>query len=75
MLDIILLSAYFSNKYKITEEIGPAFYNRLMKLYIYNITNEDLGTYNCLAKNSEGETSGEIEIYGKFGLLPVVYPI
>ena len=39
-----------------------------MKLYIFNITNEDLGTYKCLAKNSQGETSGEIELYGKFGL-------
>ena len=48
------------------EEKGrPAFYNKLMKLHIYNITHEDLGTYKCLAKNSQGETSGEIELYGK----------
>ena len=48
------------------EEKGrPAFYNKLMKLHIYNITHEDLGTYRCLAKNSQGETSGEIELYGK----------
>ena len=54
------------------EEKGrPAFYNKLMKLHIYNITQDDLGTYKCLAKNSQGETSGEIELYGKFGLLHI----
>ena len=51
------------------EEKGrPAFYNKLMKLHIYNITHEDLGTYRCLAKNSQGETSGEIELYGESSL-------
>ena len=57
-----------SGKYKMEEEKGrPAFYNKLMKLHIYNITHEDLGTYRCLAKNSQGETSGEIELYGESG--------
>ena len=60
----------FSGKYKMEEEkSGPAFYNKLMKLQIYNITHEDLGTYKCLAKNSQGETSGEIELYGEFGFV------
>ena len=49
------------------EEKGkPAFYNNLMKLHIYNITQEDLGKYQCLAKNPQGETSGEIDLYGMF---------
>ena len=40
----------------------------MMKLHIYNITEDDLGKYQCLAKNSQGETSGEIELYGRFNL-------
>ena len=44
----------------------PAFYNKLMKLHIYNITHEDLGKYRCIAKNPQGETSGEIQLYGTF---------
>ena len=49
------------------EEKGrPQFYNKLMKLHIHNITREDFGKYKCLAKNSQGETSGEIELNGKW---------
>ena len=36
-----------------------------MKLKIHNITENDFGKYRCLAKNSQGETKGEIELYGK----------
>ena len=62
----VIRFSFCSGKYKMEEEKGrPAFYNKLMKLHIYNITHEDLGTYKCLAKNSQGETSGEIELYGK----------
>ena len=47
------------------EEKGrPHFYNKLMILYIHNVTQEDFGTYKCLAKNSQGETSGEIDLNG-----------
>lgn len=42
----------------------PSYYNILMKLRIFNITSNDFGTYRCLAKNSQGETSGEISLYG-----------
>ena len=48
------------------EKGKPAFYNKLMKLHIYNIMKEDLGKYQCLAKNPQGETSGEIDLYGMF---------
>jgi len=51
-------------KYKFEEIVGePSFYNNLMKLKIFNITSSDFGTYSCLAKNSQGETSGEISLY------------
>ena len=54
-----------TGKYEIEEESGePSFYNTLMKLKIHNITESDFGLYQCLAKNSQGETSGEISIYG-----------
>ena len=33
--------------------------------YIQNVTESDYGKYYCLAKNSQGETSGEIALYGK----------
>jgi hypothetical protein len=29
------------------------------------VTENDYGKYYCLAKNSQGETSGEIALYGK----------
>ena len=58
---------HFRGKYQMEEEKGrPQFYNKLMKLHIHNITREDFGKYKCLAKNSQGETSGEIELNGKW---------
>ena len=57
----------FRGKYQIEEEEGrPRFYNKLMKLHIHNITQEDFGKYKCSAKNSQGEASGEIELNGKW---------
>ena len=65
---------HFRGKYQMEEEKGrPQFYNKLMKLHIHNITREDFGKYKCLAKNSQGETSGEIELNGKW--LRSKYPI
>ena len=42
----------------------PAFYNIRMKLKIHNVSESDFGIYRCLAKNSQGETTGDIELYG-----------
>jgi len=37
-----------------------------MKLKIQNVTESDFGKYFCLAKNSQGETQGEIALYGEW---------
>ena len=54
------------NKFVATVDEGsPSYYNSLMRLQILNVTQEDLGKYSCKAKNSLGETDGEITLYGK----------
>ena len=35
-----------------------------MKIRISNVSEADFGLWRCLAKNSQGETSGEIKLYG-----------
>ena len=40
-----------------------------MKLSIHNVSAADFGTYRGMAKNSQGQTTGDIEIYGKFSSL------
>jgi hypothetical protein len=53
-------------KFELSQVSGqPSFYNIQMKLKVLNVTEEDLGTFRCLAKNSQGETSGEINLYGQ----------
>jgi len=53
-------------KFELSRKTGePSFYNVVMKLTVYNITEADFRTYRCLAKNPQGETSGEISLYEK----------
>lgn len=46
-----------------TIEGKPAFYNIRMKLKIFNVSESDFGKYQCKAKNTQGETTGDIELY------------
>ncbi|ODN02458.1 Neurotrimin, partial [Orchesella cincta] len=39
-------------------------YRSFMRLKIRNLTNNDFGTFKCVAKNSLGETDGNIKLYG-----------
>ena len=40
-------------------------YKMYMRLKIRNLTKSDFGVFKCVAKNSLGETDGNIKIYGK----------
>ena len=63
----IIFLLFRPGKYEMEQiEGNPAFYNIRMKLKIYNVSMADFGNYRCLAKNSQGETTGDIELYGNF---------
>jgi len=40
-------------------------YRMYMRLKIRNLTLTDYGVYTCVAKNSLGETDGNIKLYSK----------
>ncbi|XP_045133787.1 lachesin-like isoform X2 [Portunus trituberculatus] len=51
-------------KYYITERKGDVPYRTHMKLTIKSLKpDDDFGEYRCVAKNSRGETEGEIKLY------------
>jgi len=50
-------------KYEIEEEYQG--YKTTMKLKIHSLSNEDFGSFKCLAKNTLGEKEGLIRVYGK----------
>ena len=54
-----------SKKYKSENEPGTPSFKMHMKLTIFNVSEEDLGKYKCIAKNPRGETDGTIRLYGK----------
>ncbi|XP_017763358.1 PREDICTED: contactin-6-like [Eufriesea mexicana] len=52
-----------SNKYKITSTTEKLPYKTRMTLTIYDLQEEDYGSYKCVAKNPRGETDGVIHLY------------
>lgn len=43
-------------------------YRMIMKLHIHNVSASDFGSYRCVAKNSLGETDGNIKLYSEYKL-------
>ncbi|OAD53015.1 Neurotrimin [Eufriesea mexicana] len=66
-----------SNKYKITSTTEKLPYKTRMTLTIYDLQEEDYGSYKCVAKNPRGETDGVIHLYSKCCLFAHVlkYPV
>lgn len=44
-------------------------YKVIMKLHIRSVGPADFGSYRCVAKNSLGETDGNIKLYSTYGNL------
>ncbi|CAB0015446.1 unnamed protein product [Nesidiocoris tenuis] len=55
---------YEGKKYHIQSRSLELPYKTQMKLTIYRLRPQDLGTYKCVAKNPRGETDGSIRLYG-----------
>lgn len=55
-----------SKKYRSENVPGSPSFKIHMKLTIFNVNDDDLGQYKCVAKNPRGETDGTIRIYSKF---------
>ncbi|XP_076475383.1 lachesin isoform X2 [Bombus vancouverensis nearcticus] len=52
-----------SKKYKTTSTPEKPSYKTHMTLTIYDLQEEDYGSYKCVAKNPRGETDGTIRLY------------
>ncbi|XP_076222593.1 lachesin [Nomia melanderi] len=52
-----------TNKSRATNTPHKPFYKTHMTLVIYDVQEEDYGSYKCIAKNSRGETDGTIRLY------------
>ncbi|XP_029055041.1 lachesin-like [Osmia bicornis bicornis] len=52
-----------SSKYKATSTPEKPSYKTHMTLTIYDLQEEDYGSYKCVAKNPRGETDGTIRLY------------
>lgn len=57
-----------SSKYEVMNTVISSFESR-MALTVRRLTEEDIGGYRCVAKNSLGETDSLIRIYGQFSFL------
>ncbi|KAF2356770.1 Immunoglobulin I-set [Trinorchestia longiramus] len=54
---------HHSEKFFITETPGTEPYRTHMKLTVKDLQEDDFGSYKCVAKNSRGETEGEMKLY------------
>lgn len=54
------------DKYETTSTVSG--YTKYMKLKIRSVGPNDFGTYRCVAKNSLGETDGNIKLDGRWNL-------
>lgn len=61
-----------SHKYHMENTVGLPVYKTHMKLLIRHITNEDYGTYKCVAKNPRGESDGTIRLYSELALKLII---
>lgn len=61
-----------SRKYHTENIIGEPSYKTHMRLTINNIQQSDYGVYKCVAKNPRGETDGNIRLYSKYPVSPIV---
>lgn len=55
-----------SKKYRSENVPGSPSFKIHMKLTIFNVNDDDLGQYKCVAKNPRGETDGSIRIYSEY---------
>lgn len=77
MLENLLMKNFFYNIIADTSRAGDKYetistnngYSKFMKLKIRNITQQDFGSYRCVAKNSLGETDGYIKLDGNLSSL------
>ncbi|XP_018019334.2 neurotrimin [Hyalella azteca] len=56
---------HHSDKFFISETPGTEPYRTHMKLTVKDLQEEDFGSYKCVAKNSRGETEGEMKLYSE----------
>lgn len=47
-------------------ELVDNTYKTYMKLTIISVTSDDYGAYQCVSKNSLGDTDGTIKLYSTF---------
>lgn len=54
-----------SSKFAV-QEVALSQYETHMSVTVRSFAKEDIGSYRCIAKNSQGETDSSIRVYGEF---------
>lgn len=62
--DTVIAFVILGTKYH--TDLTDNAYKTYMKLTIVSVTSSDYGTYQCVSKNSLGDTDGSIKLYGTF---------